>query len=701
MRPAQYSDEDIVAAGEELRTAGRRVTVFGIQKTLGGGNTARIRQAWDNHLKKERAEPTALPLHLHAHLIDIKNALIEHVNGLIAQVEVGVMQRYIDDLTEKRKRDEAAPEPVPEPVLVSVPTPPPTVVTKAKDGFSPTEEQALIVEDAKQLQPGDVLKVAAFAGSGKTTTLKLIAEAIPGAGCYAAFNRVIQLEASQKMPKRVDCKTMSSIAFGAMGLQVGNITKLNGSYVRDILGDGVWPDDIGIPTSSRAALVAHTIVVYCHSDLPTLNDPGECGGHLADLTNHVLDARLIRRDAPVPENEPKKDREKREMKLLAREELTHEIPRLVRMAWSKIADFRKNSLKIDHDVYLKLFELDDEKVRETFKKYSWIGLDEAQDLNPVMRSIGIKSGRPLIPVGDSFQQIYSWRGAENALDLLPGDRIRYLSQSFRFGEEIAEVARSILDSKPSGGPTVRLRGSDKPSRVVLAEDCRVVICRSNAGVFREAVSSAKAGRRVHVLGGIKKLSDELESAVALYEGRLSDVRSDTLRRYGTWAEMKAEGTLLEDPVLLKLIEAVEGTSLIQDLALLKHHHVTDEGQAGKVVGTTHQAKGKEWPEVRLADDFVGLQKLSARIGGALRRGRPDEAKQVEEEWNVMYVAATRAIDLLSLPPSLYEDFVSGNLAPARGSEKLRRSAVMQLSTKCSKSVVLEHLQRCPKDRSKG
>jgi hypothetical protein len=32
MRPAQYSDEDIVAAGEELRTAGRRVTVFGIQK---------------------------------------------------------------------------------------------------------------------------------------------------------------------------------------------------------------------------------------------------------------------------------------------------------------------------------------------------------------------------------------------------------------------------------------------------------------------------------------------------------------------------------------------------------------------------------------------------------------------------------------------------------------------------------------------
>ena len=49
-----------------------------------------------------------------------------------------------------------------------------------------------------------------------------------------------------------------------------------------------------------------------------------------------------------------------------------------------------------------------------------------------------------ILVGDPHQQIYSFRGAVNALDSLQPTHTFYLTQSFRFGPEIAQVANSCL-----------------------------------------------------------------------------------------------------------------------------------------------------------------------------------------------------------------------------------------------------------------
>lgn len=51
MRPAEFSPEEIVAAGEALVAAGRNVTGFALRQKVGGGNPNRLKQVWDEHFE--------------------------------------------------------------------------------------------------------------------------------------------------------------------------------------------------------------------------------------------------------------------------------------------------------------------------------------------------------------------------------------------------------------------------------------------------------------------------------------------------------------------------------------------------------------------------------------------------------------------------------------------------------------------------
>ncbi|MBI9085681.1 MAG: hypothetical protein JEZ11_18940 [Desulfobacterales bacterium] len=62
-----------------------------------------------------------------------------------------------------------------------------------------TREQQAVA--ACNLVPGEILKVLAFAGTGKTTTLMAVAETRPNRRfLYIAFNKSVQIEAARKFP---------------------------------------------------------------------------------------------------------------------------------------------------------------------------------------------------------------------------------------------------------------------------------------------------------------------------------------------------------------------------------------------------------------------------------------------------------------------------------------------------------------------
>ncbi len=529
----------------------------------------------------------------------------------------------------------------------------PPFLTVATGGKPPTAEQDQIVAAAKRLLlAGTALRIIAYAGAGKTSTLKMVAGALGRAGVYVAFNKDIARDAQRSFPDNVACLTMHSLAWRAVGMiQAESAKGLNAHWVRDLLGEGRWMParDAGVPAHSQRALVARVLRAFCTSAAPQ---------PMPAHVQAVLDAVVYRPPATPPTD--RTERRRHEAKMAQRTALTPFLLERARTLWSVLWDtdgfgWRKRGVAIPHDVYLKVFERSPALIRQAFQSFDYVLLDEAQDLNPVMRSIATASEKPLVAVGDSFQQIYSWRGAEDALKLLPGEAL-YLSASFRFGTEIARFAAEVLATRPGGGLPVPLRGLGPAGAVRPVDDpttAPVVLCRTNAGCLRVAGKAALAGRPVHVVGGIADLATEMRSAVALFEGRLDSVTTDALKRFESWKQLREEADALQDADLLRLVEIVEDKVIVQTLVALERWHTTED-RAEIVVSTTHKAKGREWPLVALADDFPGPVRALKRYRAAMAADDADRVRAVIEEWHVLYVGATRAKTTLLVARRLHD-----------------------------------------------
>jgi hypothetical protein len=95
------------------------------------------------------------------------------------------------------------------------------------------------------------LRVVAFAGSGKTTALRLLALADTTPALYLAYNKSTQLAAQARFPAHVACRTMHSLAFRAMRMfeqQRRLERKLTGGEVAERLAipalDGLRPGSV-------------------------------------------------------------------------------------------------------------------------------------------------------------------------------------------------------------------------------------------------------------------------------------------------------------------------------------------------------------------------------------------------------------------------------------------------------------------------
>src|SRR3954471_7199251 len=87
------------------------------------------------------------------------------------------------------------------------------------------------------------------------------------------------------------------------------------------------------------------------------------------------------------------------------------------------------------------------------------------------------------------------------------------------------------------------------------------------------------------------------------------------------------------------VVAQYGRALPGLVADLRRRAAAQPEAAGRVLATAHKAKGLEWPEVRLAPDFPGLDELDA----ADADGMPWlAAEERDQELHLLYVAAPRA-----------------------------------------------------------
>lgn len=133
-----------------------------------------------------------------------------------------------------------------------------------------------------------------------------------------------------------------------------------------------------------------------------------------------------------------------------------------------------------HDVYLKLWALSKPKIKADF-----ILFDESQDADPLMTGILREQEAQIIYVGDPYQQIYGWRGAVNVMQDLKV-QASYLTQSFRFGQDLADACQPLLEVL---GSENSIRGLDSLATVVdvdekLPSSFDALLCRTNAGAIK-------------------------------------------------------------------------------------------------------------------------------------------------------------------------------------------------------------------------
>jgi hypothetical protein len=287
-------------------------------------------------------------------------------------------------------------------------------------------------------------------------------------------------------------------------------------------------------------------------------------------------------------------------------------------------------LPLGHDGYVKLWANARPRLD---RNYSFLMVDEAQDLNPVLIGVIRNQGCQVVAVGDGHQQIYAWRGAVDALKQLPGAEFR-LTQSFRFGSNIAAFADRLLVAM---GERFTLHGNGWSGDVVRApedETADAMLCRTNASVISNLADMLEVDMRVYIAGGTSELLRLIDDARRLQRGQPAETAE--LLGFTSWAEVE-EYADTDEGAGLKVFVRLVATHGVGELQRLLGRVLPSGEGADVTLSTAHKAKGLEWSSVELSGDFM-------------RQGADAESQVSLAERRLFYVAATRAKSLLLVDP---------------------------------------------------
>ncbi|CAM5625249.1 ATP-dependent DNA helicase Rep [Streptomyces alboniger] len=464
--------------------------------------------------------------------------------------------------------------------------------------LKPTDEQAAA---AAAFHAGEHLALQAGAGTGKTTTLAQLAHATQRRGRYLAYNRAIAQDATARFPKSVLCKTAHALAYAAVGHRY---TRRLGAPRRPAWQTG---QALGITTALRVGerdlsqktlsyVILRTVARFCHTADTTITRHHI--PHLRGLEEPSLHAQLA----------------------------THIVP-FARKAWMDLQHPDDGAVRFDHDHYLKIWALTQPKIDADF-----LLLDEAQDTNPVIEQIFLaqRDHAQLVMVGDSAQAIYHWRGAKDVMTGFDGTQLA-LSRSFRFGPRLAEEANRWLHLADA---PIRLTGADTvPTELGPVSRPDAVLCRTNVGAMAQVMDLLSGGHRVALAGGGDSLRALALAARDLKEGRRTT--HPELVLFTTWGDLQDYAAY--DPAgrdLQPLVDLVDTHGA--DAILTAVAHLAPEDQAEVTVSTAHKAKGREWAQVKIADDFTPPSDGPPHDTGQGTARRIDD-----KEACLAYVAVTR------------------------------------------------------------
>lgn len=486
--------------------------------------------------------------------------------------------------------------------------------------FKPTQEQLDIIEAFKHTR---VLKVNAAAGSGKTSTLKLLAEHNVQPSIYLSFNSVIANEAEGKFPSHVSCRTQHSLAYSVFGKMLAHkLTRKKGGVYNNVAGtvsEIVKYYKISDFETSEETIIARSVGSLVKETVKRFQHSKDCGFEL-----HHIPKKSLKETAKGLDDQAVKD-------------LQRMVLRYANKLWKDKID-PLSPVLAEHDTYLKLWQLSNPVL-----PYDIIYLDESQDTNPVIYDVISKQTHCKIAyVGDKHQSIYAFRQAINAMAKIDAPE-KFLTKSFRFGQEIADVATFIINGQ------MDIKGAEWITSKLLDEEPQqyTMLFRTNAGLIDQAVRLISQGKKIRCEVDTYKFEQQLKSAEALLFEDPKNVKDETIALYSKWSDLL---DALEEHIELKrvvnIVTSGKTNMYLKALSRLKKQ----QGAYDVLLVTAHKSKGMEWDNVVIADDFDMKKVLDVGEQGSVN----------EQEVNLFYVACTRAKQGLLLPTGFVDVYNEHN-----------------------------------------
>lgn len=509
-------------------------------------------------------------------------------------------------------------------------------------GFTPTQEQQAIINAALR---GENITIQAYAGASKTTTLLMTSYELVKPSLYMAYNKAMAEEAKLKFPDHVEVRTSHSLAYAHVGNQYKHkLQRPRGAY-KNLCGTG---GEIG-------RYYKITAIDLSNDKFISSAAIGLCVRDTVNQFEHSADKEIT--EAHIPKsliNDFKK------RKGFVETTFKKLVLGYSKKLWKERADVNSPIL-CTHDTYMKLFQLSKPKL----EGFDVIYLDEGQDVNPCLLDIFVNQDCQKILVGDNYQSIYGWRGAVNAMEALDYKQL-YLTQSFRFGQPVADLATVILRDKHSGEMLAQVRGFDKVESMVTSDTRDIeypytILYRTNAALLSEAVQLIKQGYKLNIETDMADFVKLLTSAVALYKGDLKSVKHESIVPFNSWNELKVETK--SNAELTRVSNIIGDGNALDYIRVLETHYNVAEPDI--TLTTAHKSKGREWDRVLLADDFPSNFDIKGKFVGL-----------DTQERNLVYVGATRAKHKLYYN-STVEEFISLSKMTGINLDQQRMAAMVE------------------------
>ena len=258
--------------------------------------------------------------------------------------------------------------------------------------------------------------------------------------------------------------------------------------------------------------------------------------------------------------------------------------------------------------------------------YSWVIIDEAQDLAPMDWDLIRKIVGKKWLVGDPYQRIYQFRDRQgegflgDQLERLGIKKTLGLTQCWRCADRILEEARRLVPD---------IRGCGRMGEFKVVGESKVdwstelpatILSRTNRDLVRIGLGLKDSGRPVYFVG--KEFATRLQDILAALKGEdlfeaLETYQAKVIARVG-----ESEGLADACEALRFFLLRCKGK---KDWAKreIEKFFLAREIPGAWVLSTIHRAKGLEWDKVFMLDW--------------------DASRDTEEERrNLLYVALTRA-----------------------------------------------------------